>query len=66
MKSASVSSKRRSMPRTQYQATWICSDIGNRRDSRITWSSSLMICRSSLPTSRPWVSIMPRKPTLSR
>ena len=64
--SASVSSKRRSMPRTQYQATCTCSDSGILRVRLIIFCSSSMIFLSSTPISRPWVSTMPRLPTLSR
>ena len=65
MKSASASSKRRSMPRTQYQATWICSLSGSLRICAIALFSSDKISLLSLPTSSPWVSTMPRCPILS-
>src|SRR4051794_38346593 len=65
MKSASASSNRRSRPRTQYQATCSCSDSGSRRIWFIALVSSARISLLSFPTSRPWVSTMPRCPILS-
>ena len=65
MNSASASSNRRSIPRTQNQATWICSDSGSLRICDMALFSSDKISLSSLPTSSPWVSTMPRCPILS-